>query len=83
MPEVLAGPASRPTVLRVLGLTRPAPCPSPGERPEVLYVKFTRKEQALRFAWLLKGRPEFLGFQHDLIRLVLGKYDFLGRPRTS
>ena len=30
--------------------------------PELLYIKFTRKDQTLRSAWLVKVKCEFIGF---------------------
>ena len=60
-------------ISRSLGYT-PAACPptpllylaygleASWSRPELLYIKSTRKEQTLRFATLLKGKSELLRF---------------------
>ena len=54
-----------------------------GEAPELLHIKFMRKERTLRFAWVLNGKCDFLQFPKEFIRISLRKYDFLRSPRTS
>ena len=38
-----------------------------GERPELLFIKATRKEQSLSFAWALKGK---LRLYQDCTRML-------------
>ena len=40
--------------------------------PELLYIKFTRKEQTLRFAELLLVKSGLLRFLYDFIKILLG-----------
>ena len=54
-----------------------------GRAMNYFMFKFTRKEQTLNFATLLKVKSEFLGCYKDLTRIFLRNYDLPGIPRTS